>query len=313
MSDATPSLSDRSRGAAALAVRALTVDYPGVRALDGVSVEFRAGEIHAVVGENGAGKSTLMKVLSGSVRPTSGEVLADGRSVAFAKPSEALRAGIAMVHQELNLVPTLSVADNVMLGREEVRGLGVVVHASAQRARASHLLGLLGAEVGLSRMAGSLSVAEAQFVEIAKCLASDARVLIFDEPTAVLGEHEAAKLLALMRRLRDEGRAVIFISHHLDEGGAVADRVSVLRDGRLVQEFTRGDGGAMADEDSLARAMVGRELGSIYPAKGAARDDAPHAIELVGFGAEGRSRGISLAVRPGEIVGIAGLVGSGRT
>jgi len=254
-----------------------------------------------------------MKVLSGSVRPTSGEVLVDGRGASFAKPSEALRAGIAMVHQELNLVPTLSVADNVMLGREAVRGLGVVVHASAQRARAAHLLGLLGAEVGLSRMAGSLSVAEAQFVEIAKCLASDARVLIFDEPTAVLGEQEAAKLLALMRRLRDEGRAVIFISHHLDEVVAIADRVSVLRDGRLVQEFTRGHDGTAAGEDALAHAMVGRELGSVYPSKGVAREGATHAIELVGFGAEGRSRGISLAVRPGEIVGLAGLVGSGRT
>ncbi|MFM7051976.1 MAG: sugar ABC transporter ATP-binding protein [Planctomycetota bacterium] len=313
MSALHASISDHARGVAALAVRSVTVEYPGVRALDGVTAEFRAGEIHAVVGENGAGKSTLMKVLSGSVRPSAGEVLAGGRSVAFAKPSEALRAGIAMVHQELNLVPTLTVADNVMLGREPLRMAGLAVHGAAQKARAGELLALLGAEVAVTRLAGGLSVAEAQFVEIAKCLASEARVLIFDEPTAVLGEHEAARLLALMRRLRDEGRAVIFISHHLEEVVTVADRISVLRDGRLVQEFARAADGAIADEAMLAHAMVGRELGSIYPPKGAAREGEGPAIELIGFGAEGRSCGVSLAVRPGEIVGLAGLVGSGRT
>jgi ribose transport system ATP-binding protein len=178
---------------------------------------------------------------------------------------------------------------------------------------------MLGSGLDLGRAAGDLSVAEQQFVEIAKCLASEARVLIFDEPTAVLGEREARRLLDLMRTLRDEGRAIVFISHHLDEVAAVADRVSVLRDGRLVQQFSRGlddairDGaGVVVDEARIASAMVGRELGSIYPTKGEAVSPAP-AIELVGFGAVGRSRGIALAVRPGEIVGIAGLVGSGRT
>jgi ribose transport system ATP-binding protein len=292
-----------------LAARGVTVDYPGVRALDGVSIEFRAGEIHAVVGENGAGKSTLMKVLSGLVRPTKGTVEIDGRPTSFAKPSDAIRAGVSMVHQELHLVPALDVAENVLLGREPTGPLGVAVRRAAQRAHAARLLGLLGADIDPDRSAEDLSIAEAQFVEIAKCLASDARVLILDEPTAVLGEHEASRLLALLRRLRDEGRAIVFISHHLDEVVAVADRTTVLRDGRLVHEFARG----AADESALAAAMVGRDLGSIHPPKGAARADAPPAIELVDFGAAGRSRGISLAVRPGEIVGIAGLVGSGRT
>jgi ABC-type sugar transport system ATPase subunit len=303
---------------AVLEARALTVDYPGVRALDAVTVAFRAGEIHAVVGENGAGKSTLMKVLSGSVRPTSGVVWLAGREVAFNLPADAMRAGIAMVHQELNLVPTLDVAENIMLGREPGGALGIGVDRAAQRRRARELLALLGAELELSREAGSLSVAEAQFVEIAKCLASDARVLIFDEPTAVLGEHEAARLLARMRALRDEGHAIVFISHHLEEVVAVADRVSVLRDGVLVSEFARADGalrgrdGVEADEGTLAAAMVGRVLGSIYPEKGVAKD-APPAMELRAFGAVGRSAGVDLAIRPGEIVGLAGLIGAGRT
>jgi ribose transport system ATP-binding protein len=306
-----------------LAAQGVTVDYPGVRALDEVSIDFRAGEIHAVVGENGAGKSTLMKVLSGSVRPTAGTVRVDGAPVAFGRPLDAIRAGVAMVHQELNLVPTLEVAENICLGREPSRWGGLRVDRARQRDRARALLALLGSELDPAREARDLSVAEAQFVEIAKCLASEARVLILDEPTAVLGEREAARLLALMQRLRDEGRAVVFISHHLDEIVRVADRVSVLRDGRLVQVFTRdhlagGDAplrdaaGLVVDEARMANAMVGRELGSIYPAKGAAVPGVA-AIELEGFGAVGRSRGITLAVHPGEIVGIAGLVGSGRT
>jgi ABC-type sugar transport system ATPase subunit len=230
---------DSHRSGAALEARAVTVEYPGVRALDAVSIEFRGGEIHAVVGENGAGKSTLMKVLSGAVSPTAGEVRLDGREVWFDRPRAALAQGLAMVHQELSLVPTLDVAENVTLGREPRAALGLGVDRAAQRARARDALSLLGADIDLAREAGTLSIAEAQFVEIAKCLASDARILIFDEPTAVLGEHDASRLLARMRALRDEGRAVLFISHHLDEVVAVADRVSVLRDGARVATFAR--------------------------------------------------------------------------
>ncbi len=281
-------------------------------------MSFRRGEIHAVVGENGAGKSTLMKVLSGSVRPTQGEIFLEEQAVGFDAPVDALRAGIAMVHQELNLVATLNVAENVTLGREPATFGGVAVDRAEQRTRAGALLASLGADLDLTREAGDLSVAEAQFVEIAKCLASDARVLVFDEPTAVLGEQESARLLSRLRALRDEERAVIFISHHLDEVVAVADRVSVLRDGMLVQSFVRSEGalrdvsGVAIDEDGLAAAMVGRALGSIYPEKGMVRDTEP-LLELVGFGAEGRGTGINLTVCPGEIVGLAGLVGSGRT
>lgn len=310
-------LSDSSD--AILTVHAVTVDYPGVRALDAVSLAFRAGEIHAIVGENGAGKSTLMNVLSGVVRPTAGALAVNGVVTQFARPLDAIRVGIAMVHQELNLVPTLNVAENVLLGREPTRFFGVAVDRASQRARAGGFLRMLGADLNLATMASDLSIAQGQFVEIAKCLASDARIFIFDEPTAVLGEREADQLFTVMKRLRDEGRCVIFISHHLDEVVAVCDRVSVLRDGRLVQSFARGgDGtlrgedGALADERKLAHAMVGREVGAMYPPKGSA-SAAGAAIELVGFGACGKSHGISFSVTPGEILGIAGLVGSGRT
>ena len=216
---------------ALLEAHAVTVDYPGVRALVAVSITFRGGEIHAVVGENGAGKSTMMNVLSGVVRPTLGRLTMKGIPTEFTRPSDAIRAGIAMVHQELHLIETLNVAENVMLGREPTRFFGFAVDRASQRTRAGQLLRMLGSDLNLSTTASELSIAQAQFVEIAKCLASDAQVLIFDEPTAVLGECDSDRLFTVMRRLRDEGRCIVFISHHLDEVIAVADRISVLRDG----------------------------------------------------------------------------------
>lgn len=308
-----------------LRAHSVTVEFPGVRALDRVSLDFRAGEIHAIIGENGAGKSTLMQVLSGAIPATEGSVMRGGVPLRLNHPSDARRAGIAMVHQEINLIETLSVADNIALGHESVRFGGLIIDAQRQHDRAREVLGALGAKIDPSQLASSLSIAQAQFVEIAKCVASEARVLIFDEPTAVLGARDAERLLALMVQMRMDGRAVLFVSHHLDEVVAIADRVSVLRDGEVVQSFERGTNGALTDvagarvdEGVLARAMVGRELGSIYPPITLETDDhascrCEPAIELVDFGAHGRSRGINLAVGAGEIVGIAGLVGSGRT
>ncbi len=303
----------------ALRAQSVTVDYPGVRALDRVTLDFRRNEIHAIIGENGAGKSTLMQVLCGSLAPTHGTVVRNGVTMRFARPSDAMRAGIAMVHQELNLVETLNVAENISLGREPTRFGGVVIDRQRQLARARELLAAFGAEIDPAAQTGDLSIAQAQFVEIAKCIASEAEVLILDEPTAVLGARESARLLTLLRQLRDAGRAILFITHHLDEVVAVADRISVLRDGLLVTSFERDASGVLrghnalpVDEIALARAMVGRELGSIYPIKGSSSTPDP-AIELVNFGARGRSREINVSVAPGEIVGIAGLVGSGRT
>lgn len=310
---------DKAPHSVVLSATNITVDYPGVRALDCVSLDFRAGEIHAIVGENGAGKSTLMQVLCGSRRATEGVVAREGIAVRFNSPAEAMRNGIAMVHQELNLVETLSVAENISLGNEPSWCGGMLVDRTRQHNRARELLAALGAEIDPAQQVSELSIAQAQFVEIAKCLATDSRVLIFDEPTAVLGARETARLLALLRQLREAGRTILFVSHHLDEVIAIADRVSVLRDGKVVKLFERDAEGVLraedsseVDEGSLARAMVGRELGSIYPPKGEAQEGAL-ALELVQFGARGRSRNISLSVRAGEIVGIAGLVGSGRT
>ncbi len=308
-----------AKSSVVLSAQAITVDYPGVRALDCVSLDFRSGEIHAIVGENGAGKSTLMQVLCGSRLATDGVVVRDGVAVRFNTPAEAIHHGIAMVHQELNLVETLSVAENIALGREPTWCRGLFIDRASQHNRARELLAALGAEIDPSQQISDLSIAQAQFVEIAKCIATDARVLIFDEPTAVLGATESARLLALLGQLRRAGRAILFVSHHLDEVIAIADRLSVLRDGRVVKSFERDPEGVLraedssqADEGSLARAMVGRELGSIYPPKGDAVADG-YALELVDFGARGRSRNITLSLRPGEVVGIAGLVGSGRT
>ncbi len=290
-----------------------------MRALDRVSLSFRPREIHAVIGENGAGKSTLMKVLSGVQQPSAGDLRCDNRVVRFRQPQEAIAHGVSMVHQELHLVEALSVAENIFLGREVTRGrLGIRLDRRAMHARAAEFLSMLGAEIDPRASARDLSIADAQFVEIAKCLASDARVLIFDEPTAVLGEREATRLLALLRRLRDEGRAVVFISHHLEEVVDHANRVSVLRDGRLVAEFERYDGvlrckeGKPSRESALAQAMVGRALGDLYPTRERCAHEHSR-IALEDFGARGRSAGISLSVAAGEIVGIAGLVGSGRT
>lgn len=344
------------RRPAVLAAGRVCVDYPGVRALDCVSLGFGLGEIHAIVGENGAGKSTLMKVLSGFSRPTSGGLILDDRPVSFARPADALRAGIAMVHQELNLVPTLTIAENILLGREPRRGvLKLAVDGRRQRREAERLLALLGAELDVRREARHLSVAEAQFVEIARCLASEARILIFDEPTAVLGERETSRLLALLRRLRDEGRAILFISHHLDEVIDVADRASVLRDGVLVAEFARQRRGAhpidqphhapraphsapliaVGDprerpitEGTLAESMVGRPLGSIFPPRRPTCQrpgdaSAPRVPRLVlralrpadapFADASSSNAGVELEIAAGEVVGMAGLIGSGRT
>ncbi len=260
-----------------------------------------------------------MRVLSGAMRPTAGAISLDGRVMRFVQPADAIRAGISMVHQELNLVRTLDIAENVMLGREPTRTIGLRVDRAKQRTRARELLGVLGSELNPDTPASDLSIAQAQFVEIAKCLASDARVLIFDEPTAVLGERESKRLFSVLRRLRDDGRAIIFISHHLDEVVAIADEITVLRDGKVVDSFARAtDGtirsidGVIADEGMVANAMVGRPLASIYPEKGVAIGDQV-VIELVDFGAQGCSHGINLQVLPGEIVGLAGLIGSGRT
>lgn len=275
-------------------------------ALDRVSLAFEPGEIHGVIGENGAGKSTLMKLLSGVERPTSGEVLVEGRPVQWNGVRDSLANGVAMIHQELNLVGTLTVAENIALGREP--GSFGVIDRRRARETATRWLAEVRAEIQPDAMVEDLSIAGQQLVEIAKALSYEARVLIMDEPTAVLSERETTALLDLMRRLRDQGTTVVFISHILEQLIEVCDRISVLRDGQFVATSPRGG----CDEASLAKMMVGRELADYYPDKKPSWTDEVM-LEVQGLQVPHHATDVSFRVRRGEIVGLAGLVGAGRT
>jgi ribose transport system ATP-binding protein len=289
-----------------LEVQDVTMQFPAVRALDGVSLSFLPGEVHGVVGENGAGKSTLMKILSGVQQPTSGSVVLEGTPVRLHGVRHALELGIAMIHQELDVIDDLTVAENVFLGAEPRKGL--VIDRALMRAKTAALLERVGAVFSPSVSVGELSIAGKQLVEIAKALSHEARYLIMDEPTAVLTERETEALFRLIGELRTQGVCVIYISHRLAEVELLCDRVSVLRDGQLVSTLARGS----FDQVSLARLMVGRELGDFYPAK---RSVPPGDVLLRVTGAvvPGFVHGVDFSVRAGEIVGLAGLVGSGRT
>jgi D-xylose transport system ATP-binding protein len=299
---------------ALLELRSITKDFPGVRALDGVSFDLVRGEVHALCGENGAGKSTLIKILCGYY-PTGtygGEILLDGRPVHFRRLKEAEEHGIALIAQELALVPELSIAENLMLGREPVKA-GLIqwdaVHAEARRA-----LGLVGLEVDPSRPVKELGIGQQQMVEIAKALAKNAAILVLDEPTAALTEGDAQRLLAFLAELRGRGVSSIYISHRLEEVFQIADRITVLRDGRSVATHRAKE----ATRDRVISEMVGREVKNLYPRPDARAGKAMLAVS--GWSVEdplnpGRFvlKDVSFEVRAGEIFGIAGLMGAGRT
>ncbi|HEX4765004.1 MAG TPA: sugar ABC transporter ATP-binding protein [Lichenihabitans sp.] len=278
--------------------------FPGVRALADVGIDCAPGEVHAICGENGAGKSTLIKILGGIYRPDSGAIRLGGTTVDFAHPVAARRAGISIVHQELSLLPDRSVAENIFLGDEPTRR-GILDRA-AMRAGARDILGRLDSSIDPAARAGDLAIAEQQMVEIAKALASNPRILVMDEPTAALDDAEAARLIGLVRRLRRDGVAVIYVSHRLAEIALVSDRVSVLKDGRKVMT----DATAAVPPERLVRAMVGRDLAEFFPPRG--RDAGEVLLEVSGGGNDSLAD-IDLVVRRGEIVGIAGLEGSGKT
>jgi len=292
-----------------LRMRGISKGFPGVQALRDVDLEVRAGEVHCLVGENGAGKSTLMKILMGVYRPDAGEIRLDGRRVAIANPRQALDLGITMVFQELNLVPVLSVAENVFLGDEPLRfrPLGVVDWRTLRR-RTAEVIERFGFPLRPDAVVRRLSRAQQQLVEIVKALLASSKIVIMDEPTASLSLEETDQLFTIIRRLRDEGVAVIYISHRLEELREVGDRVTIMRDGERVHT---GDI-ATTDLPTMIRHMVGRELTDMYP-----KAPAPIGAERLrveGLRARGgRVRGVSFAVRAGEIVGLAGLVGAGRT
>ncbi|WP_285775098.1 sugar ABC transporter ATP-binding protein [Microtetraspora sp. NBRC 13810] len=279
--------------------------FLGVRVLGEVDLVAAAGEVHAVVGENGAGKSTLMKILAGVHPPDEGTIEIDGRGVSFGHPLDAQRAGVAIIHQEFNLLPERSVAENVFLGREPVRrGL---VDRPAMDAATARLLGELGEDsFGPRDPVRHLSVAQQQVVEIVKALSLDARIVVMDEPTAALAEHEVDLLHRLVRRLQGRGIAVLYISHRLREVFDLADRVTVLKDGRLVTSAATGE----LTPDGLVRLMVGRDLGSYFPPRATSAGETR--LRVTGGGND-RLRDIDLELRAGEILGLAGLQGSGRS
>lgn len=285
----------------------ISKSYDAVRALRDVSFDLRAGEVHALVGENGAGKSTLIKIITGATRPDHGKIFLRDRFLEDHSPRAARQLGIAAIYQQPALFPALSVAENIALGLEE-QGFWSRVSWRARRQRARDLLERVGARIHPEAEAGALSMPEQQLVEIARALGADARVLIMDEPTASLSEREIKNLHHVIRQLREQGVGIIYISHRLEELTKIADRVTVLRDGQVIE--TRGMKGVTREE--LIQLMVGRELSAVFPKRAAIPGEIVLQLRNVGCESAG-IRDVSLTVRGGEVVALAGLVGSGRT
>jgi len=291
-----------------LEMRGIVKHFPGVRALNGVSVDVRPGEVHVLLGENGAGKSTLIKILSGVHPAEAGEIRIDGRRVRIRSPYHAQLHGISTIYQEFNLAPDLTVAANIFLGREPLRGRipGIIDRRTLIR-QTRDLLASLDMPLPPEAVVKRLGLAQQQLVEIAKALSFDARILVMDEPTAALTSHEIDRLLEIMRELRRRGVAIIYISHRLDEVKEVGDRATVLRDGEVVATV----GVADTPTDDLIRMMVGRELREKFPKVSVTPGE--EALRVVGLTRKGLLHDVSFDVHRGEILGIAGLVGSRRT
>lgn len=288
-----------------LELRQATKRYGGVPAIEDIDFALMPGEIHALCGENGAGKSTLTKVMAGVVHLSNGEMLLEGKKTAFSSPVEALKAGVAMVFQETSLVPTMTVGQNLFLGKEKMFNRLRAVYIAAQQ-----LLQSLNFNVDPTRMVESLGAAQKQMVEIARAVLHDARVIIFDEPTATLTPEEKRYFFDLVRSLKSRGVSIIFISHALEEALALSDRITVMRDGRkILTDDTKN-----FDRDRIVRAMVGRELAStLYGKKTTARPAGARALSVQNLRVGSMVRNTSFSVFAGQITGVFGLIGSGRT
>ncbi|MBM3237980.1 sugar ABC transporter ATP-binding protein [Candidatus Poribacteria bacterium] len=285
----------------------ITKDYPGVRALDGVKLEVKRGEVHALVGENGAGKSTLIKILSGAVRKDEGDIFFDGANVEINSPQESQRLGISVIYQEFNLVPHLSVSENIFLGREMTRTPLGILHRKQEARKAEEILARLGVKLDPRTPVNRLSVAQQQIVEIAKVLCADAKLIAMDEPSSALTEREIESLFTLIEKLKSEGVSIIYISHRIDEVFQIADRVTVLRDGRWIGTFSVEN----ISKDGLIEMMVGRKLNEEFPTR--QTTIGKELLSLKGVTRKGIIEDISFELREGEILGITGLMGSGRT
>jgi ribose transport system ATP-binding protein len=291
----------------ALEVQGVSKAYGAIQALKDVDFNLRKGEIHALAGENGAGKSTLMNVVDGIVSPDSGEIRIRGEGVAITSPERAQALGIGFVHQEIALCGDVSVAENIFMAATNQRR-AFFMNYRQLREKARGVLKSLGG-IEPDRLVGDLTISEQQVVEIAKALTLDCSILILDEPTAALTEHESRKLFAIMAQLKERGISIIYISHRMAEIFDNCDRVTVLRDGRHVCTDDIAD----MTPDTVVRKMVGRELGNLYPQKNPQAADAPVLLEVEGLGDGARFRDIGFALRRGEILGVAGLMGAGRT
>jgi ABC-type sugar transport system ATPase subunit len=284
--------------------RGVSKRFGGVLALDGIDLEIEHGSIHALVGENGAGKSTLGKVIAGVHRPDAGELRVDGRHVHYRSPRQALADGITVIAQEPTLVPHRSVQENVFLGIE-----GAIVDRRATARRFARLVEASGIELLPRRLARTLTVADQQKVEILRAMAREARLIIMDEPTSALTADESERLFDLVRRLRERGATIVYVSHFLPEVLAIADTVTVLRDGKLVQTTPAAD----ETPDRLVTAMLGRPLDLTFPDKPQLAPDAPIVLSVRGLARPPVVQEVSFEIRAGEIVGLAGLIGSGRS
>src|ERR687893_3031633 len=285
----------------------VTKSYAGVQALKSGSIEVRAGEVHALIGENGAGKSTLIKIMTGAVQPDSGEIVLNGHAVTNNSPRLAKSLGIIAIYQQPALFPELTVAENIAIGLEQA-GMGGRVDWGARRRRAAELLAQVGARIDPDTDAGDLTMPQQQLVEIARALGADAKVLILDEPTASLSEEDTQNLFNVIRTLRGRGVGMVYISHRLEELPVIADRVTVLRDGRTIDTRLMSE----VNRQQLIQLMVGRELSAVFPKREVQLGDV--VLELRDLGcAESGINNVNLSVRAGEIVGLAGLVGAGRT
>jgi rhamnose transport system ATP-binding protein len=289
-----------------LELRDVHKSFAAVHALRGVSLELHAGEVHGLAGENGAGKSTVVRVIGGEHRPDAGVVLVDGAPVEFSGPRDAQRHGIAVIHQEPTQFPDLTVAENVFMGRQPLRSFRRIDRASMNE-KAMALFDSLGVPIEPWRVTRGLSIADQQIIEIGKALSAEARIIVMDEPTAALSTVEAERLFRVARRLAEQGAALLFISHRLEEMYTICQRVTVLRDGALVTSSPMD----RIDRDALVRSMVGRSVSQLYPSRQAEAGD--EALVVDGLTRAGVFADVSFSVRHGEIVGLAGLVGSGRS
>lgn len=292
---------------ALIELREVSKFFPGVVALDRANLTIYSGEVHGLMGENGAGKSTLIKLLTGAYQPDEGEILLDGKRIHLQNPRVAMDAGLTAIYQELNLIPKLTVWENIFLGREK-RLAGGILDIAGMKKRAGELLAQLHQSIDVNEQVGNLGMGHQQMVEICKALVLDSRLIIMDEPTSSLSAGEVKELLETTRKLREQGLAIVFISHHMEEIFEVCDRLTVLRDGCVIQSMPAGE----TDTDHLIRLMVGRDITQQFPKETVIPGEELLRVEGLNA-ADGAFQDISFSLYAGEVLGFSGLVGAGRT